>query len=62
MSETEVKSRKFLGKVPAKTTFEKAHLKAYLKGKQIFNFGFTGIGLILIPNQFKVQQELIFNK
>jgi len=33
-------SRRFLGNTINPTAFDKAHLKAYLKGKEIFSFGF----------------------
>ena len=33
-------SRRFLGNTINPTAFDKAHLKAYLKGKKIFSFGF----------------------
>ena len=34
------KSRRFLGNVPADNAFDKAHLKAYLKGSKYFRHGF----------------------
>ena len=60
METRKVKSRKFLGAVPAKTSFEKAHLKAYLKGKKRFNHGFTSFEGILNPISHEVRQQLIF--
>ena len=33
-------SRRFLGNTINPNAFDKAHLKAYLKGKKIFSFGF----------------------
>ena len=35
--------REFRGNIPAKTAFEHAHLKAYLKGKTHFRFGFKDV-------------------
>jgi hypothetical protein len=60
METRKVKSRKFLGAVPARTKFEKAHLKAYLKGKKTFNHGFTSLNGKSFPIVRKVQQQLIF--
>jgi len=44
----EKQPRKFLGIMPSAKqedkAFNKAHLKAYLKGKRIFNHGFDNMG------------------
>lgn len=37
----ERKTRKFLGNTVNPSTFDKAELKAYLKGKKIFSHGFS---------------------
>lgn len=36
-----VPSRRFLGVFPPKSSFDKKHLKAYLKGYERFTFGLT---------------------
>lgn len=41
--------------------FQKAHLKAYLKGKQYFNFGFTDGITGREPAIYVVQQKLSTN-
>lgn len=41
-------SRRFLGVVPTKTGFDKAHLKAYTKGKTHFRHGFETIKIPLM--------------
>ena len=38
---TKTETRKFLGVFPPQNTFDKAHLKAYLKGHKYFNHGFV---------------------
>jgi len=59
-------SRQFLGAVGNKVSdfvskqeraFQKAHLKAYLKGKEYFNYGFTDGLNGREPSRYKVQQS-----
>jgi hypothetical protein len=62
MLEKQVVGRKFLGKVGSMTTpMEKAELKAYLKGKTLFNYGSRLIGSQKFPIKHSVRQKLIFN-
>lgn len=59
--EQKVISRRFLGKVGSMTTpKQKAELKAYLKGKELFSNGRPIILDKVYPKQFLVRQELIF--
>lgn len=57
-------SRKFLGELfPNRkdANFEKAHLKAYLRGRSTFNYGYTYDGWNQrIPVTHKVKQQLIY--
>jgi len=59
--------RQFLGTIgnkvkdfgsKAEMAFQKAHLKAYLKGKEYFTYGFTDGLNGREPAYFKVQQRL----
>lgn len=62
------KKRRFLGKTEGfindeEKKFEKAHLKAYLKGKKRFNHGFEGgrnMQGVLIPTIHLVKQEFYY--
>lgn len=67
----EILTRKFLGTIGNKVkdfgskadmAFEKAHLKAYLKGKEYFNYGFTDGLTGREPAVFKVKQTLSIKK
>ncbi len=64
--------RQFLGTIGNKVSdfvskqeraFQKAHLKAYLKGKRYFNYGFTysATNGARIPATYIVQQKLSTN-
>lgn len=54
--------RKFLGVFPPKNTFDKAHLKAYLKGATQFRHGFeTSIDGRREPLYYYVKQEYLFS-
>jgi hypothetical protein len=50
-------SRRFLGKVPAKTSFDKSHLKAYTKGKTHFRYGFESYQVPITVNLIQVGFE-----
>lgn len=59
-SGTKSLTRRFLGAFPPENNFDKAHLKAYLRGYTRFYFGSTGNW----PNSFKkahdVKQEYFY--
>lgn len=61
MKEEKVISRKFLGNTKGKLSyFDKAHLKAYLKGKVIFNCGLEPVVFgKVIAERHLVKQQLI---
>ena len=58
------KSRRFLGNTVNPSMFDKAHLKAYLKGKKIFSYGFNPLAEPALNiehrrQKYLVKQELI---
>lgn len=66
MSTVKIK-RRFLGvsptlEKPMISAFEKAHLKAYLKGKEQFGYGTTMINRELVVTKHKVKQEYYYPK
>ena len=54
-------SRRFLGNTINPTAFDKAHLKAYLKGKKIFSFGFDPLSMSL-ELEDRRQKHLVLQK
>ena len=56
-------TRRFLGntdgpyKNNTERNFEKAHLKAYLKGKDYFSFGFETVNSFRQRRRYRVQQQ-----
>lgn len=63
--------RRFLGKTKdfeskEERNFEKAHLKAYLKGKKFFNHGFeiigTGLFRQMMPISHPVKEEFYYEQ
>lgn len=70
MKKANEQKRTFLGTIGNKVSdfvskqeraFQKAHLKAYLKGKQYFNYGFTYDSNGRRPARYKVQQKFSTN-
>lgn len=66
-----IRRRRFLGKIKdfeskEERSFEKAHLKAYLKGKTFFNHGVevigTGIFRKLMPISHPVKEEFYYEQ
>lgn len=56
-------NRQFLGKLtgfssPEEKNYEQRHLKAYIKGQQLFNYGFEGVGRNRRPKYHLVKQTL----
>lgn len=61
MKKLEKLKRSFGGKIidfisNYERNFEKKHLKAYLKGKKTFNYGFKTVGDFRIPASFPVKE------